>query len=243
MATLRSLSLLVLAHLAAAKPVPLPPSECTKTLVTFVGFAGNWAPTMTTTLYTSTVTAVSPVDCEGCASVTQVTSFFGGVGPVVQKLVTVTAVEPTTVKAPVCSPTLLHIPDPVVPVSRRDEVGCTSTRVVGITPHLGPTKTEYLKTLTTTSTVYCGGVCEAVAVSTFNGLHPGPVVIHKTTITLPETFTTTFACLPTDVVVFTNPLRPTDNPGGPNKPLPSNTGFFPGGPNRPTEGPSDAKRN
>jgi hypothetical protein len=78
-----------------------------------------------------------------------------------------------------------------------DGAGCTSTKVVAIKPIFGPVKTVWAGVKTTTQLVDCGGSCDHVAIKTVDFLHPGPVVVFKTTVTaLRPTYKTKYACLP-----------------------------------------------
>ncbi|ESZ97721.1 hypothetical protein SBOR_1908 [Sclerotinia borealis F-4128] len=97
-----------------ARPLPynpggpqLPPTKrpggsiipCTSTLSRLDQFGLG----PTETIFPSTVTATSSVDCAGCEALSVV--FFGGVGPVVIVTTTVEASVPTTTTAFVCSAT------------------------------------------------------------------------------------------------------------------------------------------
>jgi hypothetical protein len=115
-----ALSLFV-AYLAVANPVPSPkptpppfvssdhdrlatePCVYTTTVLSVVGFDGHWAPTLTKTIYTETVTVAKVVDCFGCARLAIETNFLNlGHGPVIESLILTTATTPTRATTTVC---------------------------------------------------------------------------------------------------------------------------------------------
>ncbi|EFY85768.1 hypothetical protein J3458_005360 [Metarhizium acridum] len=91
-----------LATSTMANPVPNPAAAdepaCTTTMI----MGPKWTSGPTRTVWTSTTTATSEVDCGGCNDVTQSTLFLG-VGPVVEFTTTTTMAEPSTTTAYACA--------------------------------------------------------------------------------------------------------------------------------------------
>jgi len=80
---------------------------------------------------------------------------------------------------------------------------CTTTRLSAVQMTAGPVRTIWTGTVTGTSHVDCGG-CRFVAVSTLNGLNPGPRVSFNSTVTATvPSAAVTFACLKSPSIVAT----------------------------------------
>ena len=240
---MRVLSVLPVAGLALANPLPLPTppplrdapitplDACTYTITSYNrGFTGDWAPTKTSTKYTSTVTGTTSIDCQGCpnfAILHTVGPGYGGLGPMMA-VNWVTATEATTVFNTVCAATAVTphplrqaIPTPPilprVDVPVEDPSNCTFTKTVPFHMTFGPIKTVWAKTVTDTQSLDCGGVCRYVTTKTaIHGGH-GPVVHYTATTTITEEAhrETAFACqkpVPSNSGQRTLPIVPTGVP-------------------------------
>ncbi|KAK1961157.1 hypothetical protein LY78DRAFT_722956 [Colletotrichum sublineola] len=113
MISLINLAIVALAGTAAAAPYPEAQATattsggCTTTVTYYdAGFTGDWSPTMTSTVYSTTVTVTQPTDCHGCKYITSTTvrrPWWGGIGPMIPNIVYVSATMPATATTLVCA--------------------------------------------------------------------------------------------------------------------------------------------
>ena len=223
--------LLALSGLAAATPAPIPPppdDDCTMTLTRYTGAFRPAFPTPSRKAYTTTETETSFINCGICSNLEIFETrapWFGGPGPAVKTIATVTVREPTTVTEFECKKTphpRLAIPrqeggidddtddddddddddeeDPIAteqPVETAVEEGCTSTLVQAEHFNLDPTETVWPGVETVTKLLDCGGCSELETMVLNMGV--GPAVFRTKTVTA-ETPSTTleYACRPTE---------------------------------------------
>ncbi|KAL1860659.1 hypothetical protein VTK73DRAFT_7209 [Phialemonium thermophilum] len=207
--------------------------------------AGNWSAEVERTVYTTTDTIYSHVDCQGCALTVTTTkaSAYGGPGPEEIVTGTTTATVPFKTTLTVCSaevsappnqhiPRYAHVAEDVRPalkeprVHRRQETGygaepgateCTHTKVVTTTP-LDINEgilTVYTTSSTLTKHIVCDG-CNRLHVSSANDSSPAAETFY-TAVTTAETpvSVTEYVCIKTPSIVTPRSLPARPTETGP----------------------------